>query len=155
MWTMAWEAHAVEFDAGNFFNANIFYPEQGTLAYAPLNLAPMLLEYPILRASRNPILAYNFVYLFSWALIGFGAFLLARKMGIGFASSLVAGTLAEISPFSYSQIGHLEILWIGWIPLFFIAAHNLVQGGAKQDYFLAMIFFLLQSLTSCEVTNDG
>lgn len=148
MWTMAWQAHAIQVDPAAFFDANIFYPERGALAFSSLNFAPMLAALPILQASSNPILAYNFVYLFAWWLIGFGTFVLARMVGLGVGPSLLAGALAEFSPFTFGQLGHLEILWVGWIPLFLVAAHSLLKRGKPIDFALALIFFLLQSLAT-------
>jgi len=148
MWTMAWEARQIETDPLNLYNANIFYPERGTLAYSSLNLAPMFVEFPILRASGNPILAYNFVYLFAWWLIGFATFLLAYSFRLSIAASIVSGALAEFSSFSFSQIGHLEILWFAWIPLFFVAAFAYLKRGNLSNLLVSLIFFLLGSLAT-------
>lgn len=148
MWTMAWEAHQLETEPLNLYNANIFSPERSTVAYSSLNLAPMLVEYPILRASGNPILAYNFVYLFAWWLVGFAVFLLARHFRLGVTASLASGALAEFSSFSFSQIGHLELLWFGWIPLFFLAAFVFLKRGSRASLFIALIFFWLASLAT-------
>ena len=148
MWTMAWEARQIENDPLNLYNANIFHPEQNTLAYSSLNLAPMLVEFPILRASGNPILAYNFVYLFAWWLTGYAVFLLAHNLRLSVAASIASGALVEFSSFSFSQIGHLEILWFGWMALFFLAASIFLKRGTRAVFFLALIFFLLASLAT-------
>ena len=59
-------------------------------------------------------------------------------LGLRLIGGLVTGILAEISPFSYNQIGHLEILWIGWSPFFFIAAATLLQHGRKRDFLMML-----------------
>ena len=38
VWNVAWVAHALVDDPSNVFNANIFYPHTGTLAYSEANL---------------------------------------------------------------------------------------------------------------------
>lgn len=145
---MAWEAREIESDPLNLYNANIFAPELGALAFSSLNLAPMLVEYPMLRASGNPILAYNFVYAFAWWLIGYSVFLLSRYLGLGVGPAIVSGMLTEFSSFSFSQIGHLEILWFGWIPLFLLSSLIVLRRPTVKYSFIAAFFFLLASLAT-------
>ncbi|MGB8643993.1 MAG: hypothetical protein WCF84_02055 [Anaerolineae bacterium] len=148
MWTMTWEAHALETAPDQFLNANIFYPDRGTLAYSTLNLSPMLVGLPIWLVTRNSILAYNAAFLFAWLVIGYGTFLLARTMGISPVGSVIAGLAAEFSSFTFGQIDHLEILWFGWLPLFLAALGKLLQSRKIDSVVSALIFFLLGSLAT-------
>ena len=46
IWNVAWVSHALLTDPAHLFDANIFYPHTGTLAYSELNLVAGVLGTP-------------------------------------------------------------------------------------------------------------
>src|SRR5579885_1948829 len=66
IWNVAWVAHALTTDPAHVFDANIFYPHHGTLAYSENNLLAGALAVPVWAATRNPFAAHNFVVLLAF-----------------------------------------------------------------------------------------
>ena len=68
IWNVAWVARTLVTDPTHVFDANIFYPHRGTLAYAESNLGAGALAIPAYWATRNPYFAHNLVVLLSFVL---------------------------------------------------------------------------------------
>ena len=60
---------------------------------------------------------YDLLFLFAYALAFFGAYLLARELGLGRGAALVAGAAFAFAPFRLEQDGHLQVISSGGIPL--------------------------------------
>ncbi|RME50344.1 MAG: hypothetical protein D6790_21375, partial [Caldilineae bacterium] len=58
-WTLAWDVYALLTAPLNLFDANIFYPQTGVLAYSEHLLSIALLALPVQLSSSEPLLAYN------------------------------------------------------------------------------------------------
>ena len=70
IWNVAWVARTLVVDPLHVFDANIFYPHRGTLAYSENNLGAGALAVPVYWATRNPYAAHNFVMLLAFVLSG-------------------------------------------------------------------------------------
>ena len=103
IWNVAWVARTLVVDPRHVFDANIFYPHRGTLAYSENNLGAGALAIPVYWATRNPYAAHNFVMLLSFVLSGAGMYYLVRYLTgdrraparfgliVGFGLSVLAG----------------------------------------------------------------
>jgi len=76
IWNVAWVARTLVVDPRHVFDANIFYPHRGTLAYSESNLGAGALAIPVYWATRNPYAAHNFVFLLSFVLSAVGTYYL-------------------------------------------------------------------------------
>jgi len=81
MWTLAWDAHAFVHQPLSIFDANIFFPNRGTLAYSENLIGSAFFAAPILWLTGNPVLAFNVISLLSCVLCGLGAYVLGRRVG--------------------------------------------------------------------------
>ena len=79
-WILAWDAHALLTQPARLFDANIFYPYPYSLAYSENLLGSALLGLPLQLLLNNPTATYGILNLFSFALCGFGAYLLGRRV---------------------------------------------------------------------------
>ena len=79
-WRLAWVAHQLPRDPLNLFNANIFHPEPRTLALSDAMIVPALMAAPLLWLGVPQLVAYNLVFLASFALSGAAMFLLVRSL---------------------------------------------------------------------------
>src|SRR5688572_19123076 len=68
MWNVAWVARALTSDPLNVFNANIFYPHTGTLAFSESNLLTGALGIPAWLLTKNVYATYNSVILLGFML---------------------------------------------------------------------------------------
>src|SRR4051794_5111128 len=68
IWNVAWVARTVVVDPRHVFDANIFYPHRGTLAYSENNLGAGILAIPAYWLMGNPYFAHNFAMLAAFVL---------------------------------------------------------------------------------------
>ena len=80
IWNVAWVARTLVVDPLHVFDANIFYPHRGTLAYSENNLGAGALAIPVYWATRNPYAAHNFVMLLAFVLSATGMYYLVRYL---------------------------------------------------------------------------
>ena len=92
-WQIAWVGHAMLHDPLHLLDSNAFYPHPLSLAFSD-----SLLGYgPIAWFGSGTVAAlvrYNLLFLFAWSLCFFGAYLLARELGLG----RIAGLRRRRSP---------------------------------------------------------
>ena len=79
IWTLAWDNHALMDGVRSLFDANIFYPARNALAYSEHLFGISVFTLPIYAATRNPVLAYNIVWLLSYALAALTAHYVAWR----------------------------------------------------------------------------
>ena len=129
MWILAWDAHAVQQDPINLFNANIFHPAPDTLAYSETFLGYFPLFAPILWLHGSPALAFNAVLLFSFAASGFGMYLLARHLTGGQWPAITAGIIYAFLPYRFAHVPQLQLEAMEWFPLAFLSLHLFLERG--------------------------
>jgi hypothetical protein len=115
-WQPAWGGHALLHQPLHFFDANRFWPLKDSLAFgdALIGYAPAGL---IGSGPHAAIVRYDLLFLFAYALTFFGAYLLARELGLGPAGAAVAGAAFAFAPYRLEQDGHLQVISSGGIPL--------------------------------------
>ena len=148
LWTIAWDAHALTAQPLSFFDANIYFPYSGTLAYSENLLGSALLATPIIWLTGNLVLALNFVQLVSCVLCGLGAYVLARRVGISRAGAVLSGIVFLAAPPRFFRIGQLHLTAVQWVPFGLAYLHSYFDSGRKRDLRIAVGFFTLQALTS-------
>jgi hypothetical protein len=115
-WEIAWVGHAMLHQPLHIFNANDFYPHPLSLAFSD-----SLLGYgPAAFFGSGTVAAlvrYNLLFLFAWALCFFGAYLLARELGLGRLGAAAAGVAFAYAPYRVTEAGHLHVISSGGIPL--------------------------------------
>ena len=148
LWTLAWDVHAFTTQPLSLFDANIYYPYSGTLAYSENLLGSGLLAAPIIWLTGNLVLALNLVQLASCVLCGLGAYVLARRVGISPLGAVLSGMVFLAAPPRFFRIGQLHLTTVQWVPFGLSCLHAYLDGGRKRDLRLALGFFTLQALTS-------
>ncbi|MFW6198457.1 MAG: hypothetical protein ACOC5E_01400, partial [Acidobacteriota bacterium] len=114
-WILAWDAHALVDATGELFDANIFHPHDGTLAYSE-NLLGSALPVAPLNWAGHPILAYNVVLLVSFVLSGIAMLLWVRRLSGSWIAGLVAGVAWAFAPTKTDHLAHLQLLTSMWVP---------------------------------------
>jgi len=118
IWILGWNNHAVLDGVPSLFDANIFHPEPNTLALGEHLFGISLFTLPVYAATRNPVLAYNVVWLLSFLLSALAAHLLAWRVTRDHLAAGVAGLVYAFCFFKMQQgHAHLHIVWAFWIPL--------------------------------------
>jgi hypothetical protein len=148
IWTLAWDNHAV-LNRLPLFDSNIFYPTSGSLAYTEHLFGISLFTLPVYIATRNPVLAYNVVWLLSFLFGGLAAHAWLKRL-TGRDAAAAVGSL--IFTFSFYKMlhghGHLQQIWTWLIPVSLVC---LDRWGDRPSLGRASVWGLavvLQSLAS-------
>ncbi|MGH2983546.1 MAG: hypothetical protein ACRDK5_04720, partial [Solirubrobacterales bacterium] len=115
-WQVAWGGHALAHQPLHFFQANQFWPVDDSLAYgdALIGYAPAGL---IGSGPHDAVVRYDLLFLFAYVLAFFGAYVLARELGLGPAGAAMAGAAYAFAPFRLEHDGHMQVISSGGIPL--------------------------------------
>lgn len=148
VWAMAWTHHQAAAGFPDFWDANIFWPHDRALLYADHIVALSAFAAPLVLLTGNIIAAYNLLFLGSFVLCGVGMYLLVRALTASPAAAFAAGLVYAFFPYRFAHISHLELLAFGWIPLFLLAAHRIVERPRSwKPYAAAGLLFVLQALS--------
>lgn len=149
-WNINWIIRALLTDPLNIFHANIFYPYKYTLAYSEHMIGVGLLALPVSLFTKNPLLIYNIMLLFSFVLCGWGGYLLSYYLTRDRIAGIISGIIFAFCPFRFAQFGHLHVLTSQWMlfSLFFLHRYIDVRPRRFQYLFLFGLFFFLQAISS-------
>src|SRR4030042_3934689 len=75
-WLMSWEIHSLLTYPSSFFDGNIFYPLKKTVAFSDHMFGSTLIFAVPYLILKNPVFAYNVVFLLTFFLSGYGMYLL-------------------------------------------------------------------------------
>jgi len=132
IWNVGWVSRTIVSDPASLFDANIFYPHRGTLAYSEANIVAGLVGIPAWLLTRNAYAAHNTAVLFAFATSFLGMWLLGRHVS-GRADTAVAPAIVfAFCPYFYSHSAHVQLLMAGGIPLSMLALHKLADGPSTR-----------------------
>jgi hypothetical protein len=129
-WHLAWVGHAIVEQPFDLFQANIFWPEEDSLAFMDVLLGYAPAGVVAAQGPTSALVVYNLLFLFAYTLAFLGAFLLARELGAPHLGAAVAGAAFAYAPYRLAQDGHLTVLSSGGIPL---ALFLLVRGHRRSS----------------------
>jgi hypothetical protein len=147
IWRISWIAHQLPRAPWHLFDANIFAPATGTLAYSDAVLLQGLLASPLLWAGVPGVIVYNLLVLASFVFAGVAMFVLTRHLTASALAAFVAGLIFAFAPFRIDHYFHLELLWSGWMPLTLWAFHRAIETNARKWGLLTGLFLLAQVLS--------
>lgn len=140
-----WTDYALEKGLNPLFDSYIFYPFGLRMSDG---LLPMFLSIPLTRAF-GAVASYNLYLLSTFAIAGYGAFLLVRHLIHNFSISVFAGVIFAFFPFHFgAALGHLHTFSILWIPFYLLFYIKLYEEPSSSNVFLAALFFACNALTS-------
>jgi hypothetical protein len=148
-WILAWDVE--QLTTGNvagFFDANIFFPHDRTLAYSEHLFTQSLVALVPLLIWDNPVLAHNLVTLLAMLTSAFGMYLLARYLTKDPVAGLAAGVVYGFSPFMFDHLVHVQVLTAGGIPLVFLFLVRLFERERWSDLAWLWLFTVLQMLAN-------
>lgn len=130
------------------FQANIFHPHPNTLTYSEHLLPQALLALPVALILKNPILAYNVVFLLAFFLNGFIMYLFIRYLTKSELAGIACGIMFAFNTYNFNHISHLQMLYAWPIPLSFLFLHKYFGEGRLKDSVFFSLFFAVQALCS-------
>jgi hypothetical protein len=140
-WQIAWVGHAMLHDPLHIFNANAFYPHPNSLAFSDslLGYGPTAF---FGSGTVATLVRYNLLFLFAWALCFFGAYLLARELGLRRIGAAAAGAAFAYAPYRVTEAGHLHVISSGGLPL---ALFLLLRGYRRSSRGLVIAGWLVSA----------
>ncbi len=88
------------------------------------------------------LVRYNLLFLFAWSLCFFGAYLLARELGLGRLGGAAAGIAFAYAPYRVTEAGHLHVISSGGLPL---ALFLLIRGYRRSSARLVFAGWLISA----------
>ena len=151
VWRLAWFAHQLPRDPGHLFDANIFHPATGTLAYSDAMLLVSAFGAPALWLGVTAPFVHNLLIGAAIVSSMWFAFLLVRDLTGAAGAAWIAAIIFGAAPYRMAHIGHLELQWVLWMPLSVWLLHRLVAaptafralavGGAVAGQTLCSIYY--------------
>jgi hypothetical protein len=144
LWRLRWHAHALASPTADLFNGNIFYPEQGVLAYSDALLVQGWLAAPLLWAGMPPVLVHNLLLLGAIVASAVGICVLTRHLTGSTGGGVVAGAVFAFAPYRFDHYMHMELQWTVWVPWAFWALQRTIETGTLRFGVLTGVFVALQ-----------
>lgn len=146
-WILWWNAQAVPLTSG-WWDAPMFYPARGVTAFSETLLGLSLVASPLQWMGVSPVAAYNILFLLSFPLSAFTAYLLSWSLTRRVGPSMIAGAVYGYAIFRWAHVGHLQILWSWWMPLALQGLHQWVTHARRWGLLLFGAAWLGQSLSN-------
>lgn len=109
VWTVWWNAQSAADGYSGYWDAPIFYPQKGAFAFSePMPLT--IVAAPVIWATGNRILAYNFLLILCLCLNGWSAFNLLRRLNFYLPVQWTGGAMMTLLPLTQSWIGVLQLV---------------------------------------------
>jgi hypothetical protein len=154
MWIMAWDAEAfVAMASGTmsfaeFWNGNIFHPAPLTLTFSEHLIPQALQGLPFYMATGNIVLAYNVVFLATFALSGLGMFLFVRELTGSARVGFVAGLFFAFVPYRWGQFPHIQTISSQWMPFALYGLRRYFDRGNLAALAGGVLAFVTQGLST-------
>ena len=116
-WILAWDAKALFDPQLSVWNAPMFYPAPGALAFAENLFGVLWVSLPVQWLTGNPVLAVNVAGLVSFILCFYTCALLAHTLSDNIPASIIAGFIFAFHPIRWGHFEHLQLLPFYWAPL--------------------------------------
>lgn len=138
LWILGWGLRAWTTDPlsvfdGRVFDANIFFPAEGTLAYSDHFLLQALALSPVYAATGNAVLCYNLLLIASIALSGLAMHALTRAVTGSESGAYVAGLVWACWPYRTAHLLHIQLQALYFMPLALLCLHRVVAGRRWRD----------------------
>lgn len=113
-WQVAWVGHAMLHDPLHIFDSNAFYPHPLSLAFSDslLGYGPAAF---FGSGTVATLVRYNLIFLWIWSFCFFGAYLLARELGLRRLGASAAALAFAYAPYRVTEAGHFQVISSGGI----------------------------------------
>ena len=153
LWILGWDLQAILHHpasvlSGRVFDANIFYPAGGTLAFSDHLLLQAVALGPIYLLTGNLTFCYNVLFLASLVLAALAMHGYAREVVRDPRAAWVAGLAWGFAPYHFSHLTHLQLQALYFLPLTFLLLHRVAANLRRRDAWLLGLALAAQALSS-------
>ncbi len=152
-WILGWDLGTITRDpaalvTGRIFDANIFFPAAGTLAYSDHLILQALALTPLYILTGNLTLCYNALLFLSVAASAMSMYAFARVVTGSRGGAALSALAWSVMPFHFAHLLHLQLQSLYFLPLAFLFLHRLMAGRRRRDAVLLGVFAALQAISS-------
>ena len=126
-WALAWVPHAIHTQPAAIFDANIFYPDRGTLALSETLIFPALLVAPLRALGASAIDLHNVTLFSGYVLSGLTMFLLVRHVTGETGAAVFAAVLFTITPLRAEHYPRVQAQMTYLLPLALLFLYRLLD----------------------------
>jgi hypothetical protein len=129
----AWTMNPASVWSGRVFDANIFYPAEGTLTYSDHFLLQSLALAPVYAVTRDVVLCYNLLLIGSIALSGLAMHAFVNAVTGSRPAAFVAGLAWACWPYRTAHLLHIQLQALYLMPLALLCLHRVVAKRRWRD----------------------
>ncbi len=153
LWILGWDMQTVLSDpaailTGRVFNANIFHPATGTLAYSDHLLLQSVLLSPLYAITRDVVVCYNVLLIVSLVASAVAMHLFVRSVIATESGAYLAGLGWGFGSYRFAHLIHLQLQSLYFLPLAFLFLHRVITGRRRRDVMYLGVVAGLQALSS-------
>lgn len=147
LWDLWAFKNAVFTHTNPLFTPYIFYPVGVSLAFSTTSFFNAALSVPLQLIWDLPH-AYTFLWLMSFVLSGYGAFLLLRYLGVSTKVAFISGLIFMFSPYRFAHgMGQLNMMTTEWIPFYALFFLRTLRAHKRSDPIIAGLFLSLAAFS--------
>lgn len=130
------------------FEGKMFHPAKNAVLRSDLSMGTVVLMAPIAPVVDEPLVRFNLATWLALAFSGWSFCLLARTWTQSIPAGLFAGITAVMGSHQSLHYVHLNLLSVGWLPIFLLALDRLLSRGSPARAALAGASFALVASSS-------
>jgi F5/8 type C domain len=142
-----WNATTIPFSTA-WWSPPHFYPSRDVAAFTENLVGISLFATPIYWLTGSALAAYNLSFFLTWPLSAFGAYLLTWFIVRRHDAAFLAGLAYGFTPYRTSELGHLQMLSVYWMPVAILALHGFLSQRRGRWLLLFGIAWVLQALAN-------
>jgi hypothetical protein len=142
-----WNATTVPFSS-RWWTPPHYYPSEGVAAFTENLVGLSPIATPLYWLTGDPLRTYNLVFVLTWPLTAFAAYLLVWRLTRRHDASVIAALAFAFAPYRLTQLAHLQVLACFWFPLALLGLHAYQDDPRPRWLALFGAAWVLQSLTN-------
>ena len=146
-WILWWTTQAVPLSA-HWWNAPMFAPATGTLAFSEHLLGQAPIAAPLIALTGSALLGYNVTLLATYLFSALGGYFLAFTLTRRHDAAFLAGLAYAFAPYRLAQLSHIQVLSGYWAPVCLAALHRYDRERSTRWAGLAAFAWTMQGLSN-------
>jgi hypothetical protein len=130
------------------FEGRMFHPARNAVLRSDLSMGTVVLLAPLGLFIEEPLVRFNLATWLALAFSGWAFCLLARAWTQSVAAGLFAGVTAVLGSHQSLHYVHLNLLSVGWLPIFLLAIDRMLVHSSPAYVVLAAVSFALVASSS-------
>ena len=110
----------------------MFHPAKNAVLRSDLSMGTVVLVAPLAPFVTEPLVRFNLANWLSLAFSGWAFCLLARSWTASMLAGIFAGITAVLGSHQSLHYVHLNLLSVGWLPIFLLALDRVLSGGGRR-----------------------